>query len=47
MKKLNLWNIIRSFFCKKDKKLKLINLCDDLVNKDLFVLKKYLSGYIY
>ena len=46
MKKLNLWNIIRSFFCKKDKKLKLINLCDDLVNKDLCIEKIFKRLYI-
>ena len=37
MKNLNFINIIKSFFCFKDKKLKLINLCDDIINKDICV----------
>ena len=37
MKNLNLINIIKSFFCFKDKKLKLINLCNNVVNKDICV----------
>ena len=35
MKNLNFINIIKSFLCFKDKKLKLINLCNDIVNKDI------------
>ena len=37
MKNLNFINIIRSFFCCKDKKLKLINKCNDIVNKDICI----------
>ena len=37
MKILNITNIIKSFFCIKDRKLKLINLCNDIVNKDICV----------
>ena len=35
MKNLNFINILKSFLCFKDKKLKLINLCNDIVNKDI------------
>ena len=37
MKKLNTINIIKSFFCFKDKKLKLINKCNAIINKDICV----------
>ena len=37
MKNLNFINIIKSFFCFKDKKLKLINICNDIINKDICV----------
>ena len=37
MKNLDFINIIKSFFCIKDKKLKLINLCNDIVNKDICI----------
>ena len=37
MKNLDFINIIKSFFCFKDKKLKLINLCNDIVNKDICI----------
>ena len=37
MKNLKFINIIKSFFCFKDKKLKLINLCSDIVNKEICV----------
>ena len=37
MKYLNFINIIKSFFCFKDKKMKLINLCNDIVQKDICV----------
>ena len=37
MKYLNFINIIKSFLCFKDKKLKLINLCNEIVNKDICV----------
>ena len=37
MKILNITNIIKSFFCVKDRKLKLINLCNDIVNKDICI----------
>ena len=37
MKKLNFINIIKSFLCFRDKKLKLINLCDNIVNRDICV----------
>ena len=37
MKNLNFINIIKSFFCFEDKKLKLINFCNNIVNKDICV----------
>ena len=37
MKNLNFINTIKSFFCFRDKKLKLINLCNDIVNKDICI----------
>ena len=37
MKNLNFINIIKSFFRFKDKKLKLINLCNEIVMKDICV----------
>ena len=37
MKNLNFINIIKSYFCFKDKKLKLINFCNDIVNKDICI----------
>ena len=37
MKNLNIINIMKSFFCYKERKLKLINLCNDIVYKDLCV----------
>ena len=39
MKNLNLLNVIKSFFCFKGKKMKLINLCNDIVQKDICVEK--------
>ena len=35
MKNLKVIHIIKSFFCFKDKKTQLINLCDRAINKDL------------
>ena len=40
MKNLNIINIMKSFFCYKERKLKLINLCNDIVYK-IFVSKEY------
>ena len=37
MKKLNTLAIIKSFFCFKDKKIKLINLCNDIIEKDICI----------
>ena len=37
MKKLQLINIIQSFFCCKDNKIKLINLSDEVINKDICI----------
>ena len=37
MKNLSVLNVIKSFFCKRNKKLKLINLCDKVVNKELCI----------
>ena len=39
MKNLNFINIIKSFFCSKDKKLKLINMCNNIVTKDICIEK--------
>ena len=39
MKNLQVLDVIKSFFCFKDKKTKLINLCDDVINKDLCIEK--------
>ena len=39
MKNLQVLDIIKSFFCFKDKKTKLINLCDDVINRDLCIEK--------
>ena len=46
MKQLNFINIIKSFFCVKDKNLKLINLCNILVDKDLCVERALKRLYI-
>ena len=37
MKNLDFINIIKSFFCFKGKKMKLINLCNDIVQKDICI----------
>ena len=37
MKNLKVLNIIKSFFCFKDKKTKLIDLCDSSMNKYLCI----------
>ena len=37
MKNLNFINIMKSFFCFKDKKMRLINLCNDIVQKDICI----------
>ena len=39
MKKLKIINIIKSFFCCKDKKMKLICLCNEIINKDICIEK--------
>ena len=39
MKKLKLFNIIKSFFCCKNKKMKLICLCNEIINKDICIEK--------
>ena len=39
MKNLNLLNVIKSFLCFKGKKMKLINLCNDIVQKDICIEK--------
>ena len=37
MKTLNFISIMKSFFCFKDKKIKLINLFNDIINKDFCI----------
>ena len=37
MKNLKINSIIKSFFCCKDKKTKIINLCEDIVEKDICI----------
>ena len=37
MKNLKMYNIIKSFFCCKDKKMQLINLCNNIIYKDISV----------
>ena len=37
MKDLNFINILKSFFCFKDKKMRLINLCNNIVQKDICI----------
>ena len=37
MKKLTISIIIRSFFCFKNKKIKLTNLCNDIIEKDICI----------
>ena len=37
MKNLKINSIIKSFFCCKDKKTKIINLCEDIVKKDICI----------
>ena len=39
MKNLNLLNVVKSFFCYKGKKMKLINLSNDIVQKDICIEK--------
>ena len=46
MKNLQVLDVIKSFFCFKDKKTKLINLCDDVINKDLCIEKILKRLYI-
>ena len=37
MKNLKIKNIIKSFFCCKDEKTKIINLCEDIIKKDICI----------
>ena len=37
MKNLKINSIIKSFFCCEDKKTKIINLCEDIVKKDICI----------
>ena len=37
MKDLNFINILKSFFCFKERKLKLINLCNQIINQDICI----------
>jgi hypothetical protein len=37
MKKLNTLAIIKSFFCFKDKKIKLINICHNIISEDICI----------
>ena len=37
MKNLKINSIIKSFFCCEDKKTKIINLCEDIVEKDICI----------
>jgi len=37
LKKINLFKIIKSYFCFKDKKINLINICNNFVMKDLCI----------
>ena len=36
-KKINVFHIIKSFFCFNDNKTKLINLCCDIINEDMCI----------
>jgi len=45
LKKLNICEIIKSYFCFKDKKCNLINICNDIVMKDLCIER--LLGRLY
>ena len=46
MKKLKFINILKSFFCSKDKKLKLIELCDNIIQKEICIEKILKRIYI-
>ena len=46
MKKLKFINILKSFFCCKDKKLKLIELCDNIIQKEICIEKILKRIYI-
>ena len=46
MKKLKFINILKSFFCCKDKKLKLIELCDNIIQKEICIEKILKRLYI-
>ena len=46
MKKLKFINILKSFFCSKDKKLKLIELCDNIIKKEICIEKILKRLYI-
>ena len=37
LKKLNFWNILKSFFCFKDKKSELINICHNIIFEDICI----------
>ena len=53
LKKINYFNIIKSYFCFKDEKSKIINLFHNIVNEDMSVEKimerfyKFENAYIY
>ena len=46
MKKLKFINILKSFFCWKEKKLKLIELCDNIIKKEICIEKILKRLYI-
>ena len=46
IKDLNLIYIIKSFFCFQDKKVKLINMCNDIINKEICIERVLKRLYI-
>jgi hypothetical protein len=37
LKKINYYNILKSYFCFKDKKIKLINICHNIISEDICI----------
>ena len=45
LKKINYYNILKSYFCFKDKKIKLINICNSIISEDICIERILKSLY--